>query len=178
LPALCSHIFCQRQGGPVGVRSVQLPDIVDKVTRSRMMSGIRGKNTKPELIVRSGLHKRGFRFRLHARLPGRPDLVLPKYRAVIFVNGCFWHGHDCHLFKWPRTRRRFWKKKILGNRAKDVQVESVLGTDQWRRAVIWECALKGRERLPVDEVVGRLASWLSSSSRRLELQGRAHDSVG
>ena len=78
-------------------------DVVDRKTRSRMMSGIRGKNTKPELLIRKGLHARGFRFRLHdKRLPGKPDLVLPKYSAVIFVHGCFWHGHDCHLFKWPK----------------------------------------------------------------------------
>ena len=93
-----------------------MADVVDRKTRSRMMSGIRGKNTRPELLIRKGLHARGFRFRLHdKRLPGKPDLVLPKYSAVIFVHGCFWHGHDCHLFKWPQSRREFWRKKITRN---------------------------------------------------------------
>ncbi len=90
-----------------------MPDVVSRAKRGEMMSGIRGKNTKPELVIRSALHRAGYRFRLHTRsLPGKPDLVLPKYRAAIFVNGCFWHGHDCHLFKWPGTRKDFWRAKI------------------------------------------------------------------
>ena len=92
-------------------------DVVDSATRSRMMSGIKGKNTKPELMVRSGLHRLGYRFRLHRKdLPGKPDLVFAKHRAVIFVHGCFWHYHDCHLFKMPSTRREFWETKIGRNR--------------------------------------------------------------
>lgn len=88
-------------------------DIVDTATRSRMMAGIKGKNTKPEKLVRSLLHRQGFLFRLNVReLPGKPDIVLPRYRAVIFVNGCFWHGHDCFSFKWPKTRTDFWQHKI------------------------------------------------------------------
>ncbi|WP_231884015.1 very short patch repair endonuclease, partial [Alcanivorax sp. HI0044] len=80
-------------------------DVVDKATRSRMMAGIKGKDTKPEILIRSELHRRGFRFRKNVKdLPGKPDIVLPKYKAVIMVNGCFWHGHECHLFKWPSTR--------------------------------------------------------------------------
>jgi DNA mismatch endonuclease (patch repair protein) len=83
-----------------------MADIVDKATRSRMMAGIRGKNTKPELLVRRALHAEGFRFRLHVKdLPGKPDIVLPRYKAVIFVHGCFWHGHECTHFKWPKTRK-------------------------------------------------------------------------
>lgn len=89
-----------------------MSDKVSSEVRKRMMSNIRSKNTKPELILRKGLHQLGFRFRLHHRqLPGKPDMVFPKYRAVIFDHGCFWHGHQCHLFKWPATREEFWYQK-------------------------------------------------------------------
>ena len=90
-------------------------DVVDLATRSRMMAGIKGKNTKPEKLVRSLLHRQGFRFRLNVReLPGKPDIVLPRYHAVIFVNGCFWHGHECARSKWPKSRTDFWRNKIEG----------------------------------------------------------------
>lgn len=136
------------------------------------MSGIRGKNTRPEKIVRSGLHRLGFRFRLHARnLPGKPDLVLPKYRAVIFVNGCFWHGHDCHLFRWPGTRRGFWRGKIGGNVKRDRRDRRALTKSEWRSLVIWECALKGRTRLSPDEVIRGAASWLTGSDTVGEIRG-------
>ena len=99
-----------------------MTDIVDKTTRSRMMSGIKGKNTKPEILIRSLLHQEGFRFRIHDNnLPGQPDIVLKKYRAVIFIHGCFWHRHECHLFKWPKTRPEFWKNKINRNHENDTQ---------------------------------------------------------
>lgn len=87
-------------------------DVVDTKTRSRMMSGIGGKNTRPELLIRGQLHRRGFRFRLHdTKLAGNPDIVLKKYQAVIFIHGCFWHRHECYLFKWPKSRPEFWKKR-------------------------------------------------------------------
>jgi len=112
------------------------------------------------------------RFRLHDRkLPGRPDLVLPKYRAVILVNGCFWHGHDCHLFKWPRTREEFWKAKIYANVARDKKNSTALQAAGWRVGVIWECALKGRLRLPTGDVLSRLTQWLASSCELLEIYG-------
>lgn len=139
------------------------------------MSGIKGKNTMPERIVRSGLHRLGFRFRLHARdIPGKPDLVLPKYRAVIFVNGCFWHGHDCHLFSWPSTRNKFWSEKILRNQARDAAASLALTALGWRKATIWECAVKGRERVPAEQVAERIARWLGSNSSKFELRGKAH----
>ena len=135
-------------------------DIVDSATRSRMMSGIRGRNTKPEILIRSLLHRRGFRFRLDARdLPGRPDIVLPRYRAVIFVHGCFWHGHDCHLFKWPQTRPEFWRDKISRNRANDARAQAALLDADWRVATVWECALRGANR-DLDGVLQRLVDWL------------------
>jgi DNA mismatch endonuclease (patch repair protein) len=138
-----------------------------------MMSGIRGKNTKPELLIRRGLHARGFRFRLHVKdLPGKPDLVLPRYRAVVFVNGCFWHGHDCHLFKWPKSREEFWRTKIRTNRANDKKHLAALREKGWRVLVIWECALKGRTRRDPDEVLSSAAAWLRSDRDIGEIRGR------
>ena len=137
-----------------------------------MMSGIRSKNTKPELLIRRGLHARGFRFRLHdKRLPGKPDLVLPKYSAVIFVHGCFWHRHDCHLFKWPKTRREFWHKKLLRNQEKDVESYARLKEDGWYILTIWECALKGRTRRPLDKVLDMAADWLVYGQRDRQIKG-------
>jgi DNA mismatch endonuclease (patch repair protein) len=140
-------------------------DIVDAATRSRMMSGIRGRNTKPELLIRSLLHRRGFRFR-----PGRPDIVLPRYRAVIFVHGCFWHGHDCPLFKWPQTRPDFWREKIGRNRANDEKSRAALLAAGWRVGVVWECALRGANR-DLDGVLQRLVDWLHSDVSELDERG-------
>lgn len=137
------------------------------------MSAIRGTGTKPELLLRKGLHARGFRFRLHEKkLPGRPDLVLSKYRAVIFANGCFWHGHDCALFRWPATREVFWREKITGNMARDAANIAVLKASGWRIAIVWECALKGRSRRTPDEVIDCLSNWLFSEDKILELRAR------
>ncbi|HEV7306318.1 very short patch repair endonuclease [Ensifer sp.] len=148
-------------------------DIVPAEVRSRMMSGIRGTNTKPELQLRKGLHALGFRFRLHDRsLPGKPDIVLPRYKAVIFAHGCFWHGHDCHLFKWPSTRPEFWQAKIARNRTVDERADAALSEAGWRQATVWECALKGKTRLPLEEVILSCAEWLKSDRPRLEIRGR------
>ncbi len=136
------------------------------------MSGIRGKNTKPELILRSGLHRRGFRFRLHGKdLPGKPDLIFPKHHAVVLVQGCFWHGHDCHLFKWPKSRDEFWRQKISENRQRDVDAIELLRHQGWRVGEVWECAIKGRTRLSVAEVLDRCETWLRSATTRLEISG-------
>lgn len=147
-------------------------DVHDEATRSRNMAAIRGTDTKPELIIRRGLHARGFRFRLHdRRLPGRPDLVFAKYKAVIFVNGCFWHGHDCNLFKWPKTREEFWRDKIAGNQCRDEQAQSSLRAAGWRIASVWECALKGRGRLSQDDLIDSIAAWLSSDRKETAFRG-------
>jgi DNA mismatch endonuclease (patch repair protein) len=136
-----------------------------------MMSGIRGRDTKPEWTIRRGLHRLGFRYRLHAReLPGRPDLVLAKHHAVVFIHGCFWHGHDCPLFKWPKSREEFWRTKIGGNRDRDARAVEALTRAGWRVAIVWECALRGAGRDPGD-VVDRLAAWLESDSQGLEVIG-------
>ena len=137
-----------------------------------MMRGIRGKDTKPELVIRSGLHALGFRYRLHVRvLPGKPDLVFPGRKAVIFVHGCFWHGHDCHLFKWPKTRRAFWHKKITTNRRNDEKHIAALREQDWRILVVWECALKGKTRLAPGRPVQQAARWLNGRALHKEILG-------
>lgn len=148
-----------------------MTDVVDSVTRSRMMSGIRGRDTKPEVIVRSALHRLGFRFRLHVRdMPGKPDIVLPRYRAAIFVNGCFWHGHDCPFFRVPGTHEDFWRDKIFRNKANDIKVSRSLRAVGWRVGVVWECALRGADKDP-DAVARRLAAWLRSKETAVEVRG-------
>jgi DNA mismatch endonuclease, patch repair protein len=146
-----------------------MTDIVDATTRSRMMSAIKGANTTPELIVRKHLFKKGFRYRLHdKKKPGKPDIVLPLYRAVIFVNGCFWHGHNCHLFKIPSTNREFWTNKIRTNRENDQKNNKLLSESGWRILIIWECALKGGKRLPIDSLIDSVSAWLRSSKKYAE----------
>lgn len=118
------------------------------------MAGIKGKNTRPEIAIRKVLHERGYRYRLHAKnLPGKPDLVFAKYRTVVFVHGCFWHKHGCHLFKWPSTRREFWEGKINGNSQRDATQKLQLLEKGWRIVIIWECAVKGKHRLPLSDIV-------------------------
>ena len=149
-----------------------MTDVVDAATRSRMMSGIRGVDTKPEWLVRRGLHRQGLRYRLHDRtMPGRPDLVFPKHGVVLFVHGCFWHGHDCHLFKWPSTRRGFWKEKIGRTQERDLDNLTALDAAGWRVLRIWECALKGRGKLPLDTVIQSADRWLKSSEPFAEIRG-------
>lgn len=149
-----------------------MADVVSPAVRSRMMAGIKGRNTAPELVLRKGLHSRGLRYRLNRRnLPGAPDLVFPNRRAVLFAHGCFWHRHDCHLFKWPTTRPEFWRAKIGRNFERDQMVREQLLADGWRVGVIWECAMKGRSRRPLDEVLDKCEAWLSSEATVLEISG-------
>ncbi|NHN84220.1 DNA mismatch endonuclease Vsr [Acetobacter musti] len=149
-----------------------MADVHDQATRSRNMAAIRGSHTKPELMIRKALHAAGFRFRLHVRdLPGKPDLVLPKYHAVIFVNGCFWHHHDCHLFRWPATREPFWREKIGRNVANDAKANAALHEEGWRIATVWECALKGKTRLTPATVIEKLTVWLRSENDSLTIRG-------
>lgn len=124
-----------------------MADIVDSATRSRMMSGIKGRNTKPERLVRSYLHAAGFRFRLHRKdLPGCPDIVLPRYRAIIFVHGCFWHRHEgCNLASLPATRVDFWESKFAANVERDRRNETALAEAGWRVIIIWECQIRAGE---------------------------------
>jgi DNA mismatch endonuclease, patch repair protein len=138
-----------------------LTDVHSPEARSRNMRAIKSKNTRPEMILRSGLHRRGLRFRIHPKdLPGKPDLVFPKFGAVIFVHGCFWHGHSCPLFKMPATRVDFWMSKITANQTRDARDAAGLSALGWRVATVWECALKGRGKLPVPTVIDELVKWL------------------
>ncbi len=137
-----------------------------------MMSGILGFNTKPELFLRKGLHAKGFRFRLHDRsLPGCPDLIFKRRNAVLFAHGCFWHGHDCPLFKWPKSRAEWWREKLTRNRLNDQRVETRLSEAGWRVGIVWECALKGPSRLPPDKVLNDCAKWLRSQKPHLKIRG-------
>lgn len=137
------------------------------------MAAIKGSHTKPELVVRKAIHAQGLRYRLHAtELPGKPDLVFPRYGAVVFVNGCFWHQHDCHLFKWPATHEEFWKEKIGRNVVNDRRAVEQLHAQGWRVATIWECALKGRTRLDETKAMQRLAAWIKSSSETITIRGQ------
>ena len=148
-----------------------MADIVDRATRSRMMSGIRSKDTRPEVAIRSALHMAGFRFRLHAReLPGKPDLVFAKYRAVLFIHGCFWHGHECRYFRWPASRAEFWRKKITDNRQRDARAVDGLLSRGWRVGIIRECAL--RDSCDMPGIRAQIAGWLvSGSNALLEITG-------
>jgi DNA mismatch endonuclease (patch repair protein) len=140
--------------------------------RSRLMSRIRGRDTKPEMLVRRGLFRLGFRYRLHrADLPGRPDLVFPGHHAVIFVHGCFWHGHGCHLFRHPSGNAAFWRAKIDGNVARDSGNQKSLAAAGWRVFTVWECALRGRQRLATEAVIIECARWLCSDELVGQLTG-------
>ena len=151
-------------------------DVHDQPTRSYNMSRIRGKSTKPEIQVRKICHNLGYRFRLHRKdLPGKPDLVFPKHHAAVFVNGCFWHGHDCHLFQVPATRTEFWTEKIAGTKARDEYQQAQLMILDWRVMVIWECALKGRGKLSAEEIADQIESWLPTKSRYSEVTGTEFD---
>ncbi len=132
------------------------------------MSGIKCKNTKPEIMVRKKLFSDGFRYRLNnAKLPGKPDIALKKYAAVIFVNGCFWHGHNCRYFVWPKSNQEFWKKKILGNKQNDKRVYEKLFELGYRVCVVWECVTRDKAQFPY--AMDALETWLGSNDSFMEL---------
>lgn len=136
--------------------------------RRHNMQRVRGRDTKPEMLLRRGLHAKGFRYRLHERnLPGRPDLVFPRYGAVVFVHGCFWHGHGCSRFRWPATRREFWERKIEANRARDARAIDALKKAGWRVLVVWECALRGPQRWSHEEIFEEVGTFLIQNGKRL-----------
>lgn len=138
------------------------------------MSRIRAANTKPELIVRRGLHAQGLRFRLHDRkLPGTPDLVFSSARAVVLIHGCFWHGHECALGVRPRSNAGFWDAKIGRNQERDRLAKDALVASGWRVATVWECALRGRSRLPTEAILEALARFVRTDRdlRSIEIVG-------
>ena len=124
-------------------------DVFTPEERSRIMGRIGGKNTKPELVVRRLLHAMGYRFRLHAaNLPGKPDIVLPRFKSVIFVHGCFWHSHPgCRRATFPSTNTAFWRKKLDGTKARDAANLKALAQAGWKTLVVWECETKDAEAL-------------------------------
>ena len=141
------------------------------MNRSENMRRIRSKGMRPELAVRSLVHRMGYRFRLHRNdLPGKPDLVFVSQHKVIFVHGCFWHGHDCALFKWPQTRPEFWRDKIGRNRSNDAKAQQALLAGGWRVALVWECALRGAHR-DLDSLLTQLVAWLQGDAACFEARG-------
>ena len=149
-----------------------MPDVLTPEQRRLNMSRVRGKDTKPELILRKGLHAAGFRYRLHARdLPGRPDLVFPRFHAAIMVHGCFWHGHTCPMFRLPETRHDFWSAKIRGNKARDETAIACLTASGWRVLTIWECSVRGKARLALPALIERSAGFLTGEQQLDEIEG-------
>lgn len=148
-----------------------MADVHTPEQRSYNMSQIRSKNTKPEELVRKYLFSKGFRYRKNdARLPGKPDIVLPKYKTVIFVNGCFWHGHEgCRYFVWPKNNAEFWKAKISGNIQRDLQCHQSLMEQGWKVIVIWECELKKATR---EATLDGLAAQLKQMLPETQEEGR------
>ena len=147
-------------------------DTVDRATRSRIMARVAQKDTGPEIVLRSALHKSGLRYRLHDKgLPGRPDLVFRRFRAVIFVNGCFWHAHGCAKSSIPRTRRAYWLGKFATNKARDRRNVASLQNQDWRVLVIWECALVGKYAKPCAEIVSQCHDWLTGKVAVEEISG-------
>ncbi|WHP06330.1 MULTISPECIES: very short patch repair endonuclease [Acinetobacter] len=145
-------------------------DNVDSATRSRIMSKIKSRDTQPELMVRRLLHAAGFRFRIHRKdLPGKPDIVLPKYKAVIFIHGCFWHGHTgCKLFRIPTTRTEFWENKICKNQLNDTRALQLLLDQGWRVCNIWECVIRKYRKDP-ENILDTISKWLHSGEPLLEV---------
>ncbi|MEO7336644.1 MAG: DNA mismatch endonuclease Vsr [Caldimonas sp.] len=149
-------------------------DVVDSATRSRMMSGIHGRDTKIELRVRSSLHAQGVRYRLHnCSLPGRPDIVFTSRRAVVFSNGCYGHAHDCPLFRLPATNTDFWRTKPETNRQRDVRSLAALQAIGWRTAVVCECAIRGRPGAGIYAHLLVLADCVRAGAGNLDIRGPA-----
>lgn len=145
----------------------RLADIVDTATRSRMMAGIKGRDTRPETTLRKALHRRGLRYRLHAPgLPGRPDIVLPRHRAAVLVHGCFWHRHGCRLTATPASNPDFWEAKFAGTIQRDARQDRQLHELGWRVATVWECAI--RDEGP-ELIADALVTWLASPAATVQI---------
>jgi len=150
-----------------------MPDIYSSKKRSEIMSKISGKDTGPEIIVRKYLFANGFRYKKNVKnLPGKPDIVLPKYKAVIFIHGCFWHNHrECKKSKLPQTRTEFWENKIAGTVIRDKRNISDLAKQGWRIAIVWECGTKKKDNLKY--IINKLSEWIvDGKSKRIELSGQ------
>lgn len=154
-------------------------DVHTPAQRSFNMSRVRSKDTRPEMLIRQGLHSRGLRFRVHGvALPGKPDLIFTKHRAVIFVHGCFWHGHSCPLFKLPKTRREFWEAKISANKVRDTRTTLALVNTGWRVLTVWECALRGSQRQSLESLLDQTVRWLRGRETTMTLERLLAESSG
>lgn len=151
-----------------------MTDNVSPEKRSQVMARVGSRDTKPELLIRKGLHALGFRYRLHVKdLPGKPDLVFPRYKSVIQVNGCFWHGHSCPRCRMPSSNGEYWNRKVARNKERDAENRQLLLDDGWRVLTIWECALTGKWKLGLNQVIELASDWLLSTKPLYELKGRA-----
>ena len=149
-----------------------MTDTVSPEKRSDVMSRVRSKDTTPELLIRKGLHAQGFRYRLHTKdLPGQPDLVFRRYRSVIFVNGCFWHGHTCPRCRMPSSNSDYWQRKVARNMERDLINRRLLLDEGWRVLTIWECALTGKSKLGLNRVIALASAWLMSIESMCEIKG-------
>lgn len=154
-------------------------DTVDRQTRSTIMASVRQKDTGAEILLRSALHKSGFRYRLHdKKLPGSPDLVFPRFGAVIFVHGCYWHSHGCYKSTVPKSNRAFWAEKFAANRNRDERNIGLLLKNGWRVMIVWECALLGKTAMSVQELTRRVHAWLHSPNAQGQVSGRVVRSAG
>ena len=148
-------------------------DVLTPNQRRKNMKAIRARGTKLERIIGRGLHARGFRYRLNVKqLPGTPDLAFPKHHAVIFAHGCFWPGHDCHLFKIPDTRPDFWLAKIKANQSRDEQALDQLHENGWRTMIVWECATRGKKKHNLQDVLQECDNFLRSGVPSKELRSK------
>ncbi|MDR1618936.1 MAG: very short patch repair endonuclease [Treponema sp.] len=153
-------------------------DTVSPEKRSKIMSGIRSRNTMPEIIIRKGLFHQGFRYRINDKTVfGKPDIVLKKYHTAIFIHGCFWHGHaGCRNFKIPSSNSAFWTNKIDTNRKRDAEVLNYLHATGWRICIIWECAIRGKKQLSLlDDTINKIARWILSDEIWLEVTSESYN---
>lgn len=149
-----------------------MADTHSEEVRSKNMAAIQSKDTKPELMIRRALHGEGIRYGLHNKnLPGTPDLHFRKYNAVLFVNGCFWHKHDCPIFKMPESNVDYWKNKFERNQERDREKINELKIAGKRISIIWECALKGKFSMPLETTTEKMINWLNSDIKFLEIEG-------
>lgn len=147
-----------------------------RLLRSQVMSRIKAKDTGPEIYIRNIIYSAGFRYRLHAkRIPGRPDIVLRRWKTLIFVNGCFWHGHDCHGTRRPKSNRKFWNAKIKRNIERDANNLAECRRLGWRVLVVWECALRGKGRWTEERLAREMSAWIERDAKRAsskQIRGR------
>ena len=145
-------------------------DAHNSATRSKNMPAVKSKDTKPEITIRKNLFSKGFRYRLHdKKLPGSPDLVLKKFNTCIFINGCFWHMLQCDMFVFPKSNINFWKKKLESNRKRDNSNLKKLLEIGWRVIIVWECSLRGKNKLPLEEVIARITNTLINNPSKISV---------